>query len=315
MRYHQLRQRADRVREIPLEAVLACRGAWRDAHDKAAWHTEQGPISVTGQKFTNWHRHTGGGKAIDLVMHLAELDFADAVVWLETHFGPAVSQERTGGHSSIPRGKGMEDAQRSDPTREGRPGEAVEHAESRSLRLPARDDRQLQRVRQYLMRQRSLPRGCLEPLIAAGKLYADRRGNAVFLLLGRGQQPVGAELRGTGPRVWRGMAPGTRKDRGCFWSGSADAGGAVLCESAIDAISCSLLFHDAICISTSGARPDPGWMEALIRRGYVIYCGFDTDEVGEAMAQAMMRLHPRVRRLRPPAHDWNDVLTSRRRVP
>lgn len=315
MRYHPLRQRADRVREIPLEAVLACRGAWRDAHDKASWHTEQGPISVTGQKFMNWRRGTVGGKAIDLVMHLAEVDFADAVAWLETHFGRAISQERIGEPYSRPRGTGVEDAQRCAPTREGRADEAVEHAAARPLRLPARDDRQLPRVRQYLMRQRGLPRGCLEPLIAAGRLYADRRGNAVFLLLGRGQQPVGAELRGTGPRVWRGMAPGTRKDRGCFWTGSADVRGAVLCESAIDAISCSVLIPDALCISTSGARPNPGWMEALLRRGYVIYCGFDTDEVGEAMAQAMMRLHPRVRRLRPPAHDWNDVLTSGRRAP
>jgi hypothetical protein len=111
------------------------------------------------------------------------------------------------------------------------------------------------------------------------------------------------------------MAPGTRKDRGCFWTGAADALGVVLCESAIDAISCGGLIPDALCISTSGARSNPGWLRDLIRRGYVIYCGFDTDDVGEAMAQAMIRLHPCIRRLRPPAHDWNDVLTSRRGIP
>jgi len=314
MRFPQLRQRADRVRGIPLEVVLACRGASRDAYDKAQWHTEQGPISLTGQKFRNWRRGTGGGGAIDLVMHLAGLDYPRAVLWLETHFGMAVSGERTWGHSSRPQGKLGPDAERNGPTREGRPGEIGAQGESRPLRLPERDDRQLERVRQYLVRQRGLSPGWLEPLIAASRLYADRRGNAVFLLLGRGQQPVGAELRGTGTRVWRGMAPGTRKDRGCFWTGAADALGVVLCESAIDAISCGGLIPDALCISTSGARPNPAWLEALIRRGYVIYCGFDTDEVGEAMAQAMIRLHPCVRRLRPPAHDWNDVLTSRPRI-
>ena len=42
--------------------------------------------------------------------------------------------------------------------------------------------------------------------------------NTVFLLVvGKAQLPVGAELRGTGPRVWREMAPGTRKDWGYFW--------------------------------------------------------------------------------------------------
>ena len=49
-------------------------------------------------------------------------------------------------------------------------------------------------------------------LITSGRLYADRRGNAVFLLLGKAGQPVGAELRGTSARVWRGMAPRLAKE-------------------------------------------------------------------------------------------------------
>lgn len=179
------------------------------------------------------------------------------------------------------------------------------------MRLPMRDDRQLDRMRQYLVNQRGLAPRWLNPLIDAGRLYADPRGNAVFLLLGKGQRVVGAELRGTGTRSWRGMAPGSQKDRGFFWIGAPDARAVVLCESAIDAISCWALFPQQICISTSGARANPGWLGALWRRGYVIYCGFDADLVGDAMAQAMIRLHPTVKRLRPWAHDWNDLLVSR----
>ena len=41
-----------------------------------------------------------------------------------------------------------------------------------------------------------------------------------------------------------------------------------------------------------------------------ILCGFDADHPGDAAAAQMVALHPTVRRLRPPAHDWNDVLTS-----
>lgn len=314
MRLPHLRQRADRVRGISVDVVLACRGALRDAHDKAVWHTEQGPLSVTDQKFMNWCRGQGGGGAIDLVMHLAELDFPRAVLWLENRFGITVSGERTWGPALRSREKLVTDVPGRGPLRKGQSREAVGDAESRPLRLPERDDRQLERVWQYLAGQRGLPPGGLEPLIAAGRLYADGRGNAVFLLSGRGQQPVGAELRGTSTCVWHGMAPGTRKDRGCFWAGAAEAETVVLCESAIDAISCGTLFPATICVSTSGARPHPGWLPALIRRGYAIHCGFDADEVGEAMAQAMIRLHPSVRRLRPWAHDWNDVLTSRRRI-
>ncbi|NUQ62836.1 MAG: DUF3991 domain-containing protein [Pirellulales bacterium] len=94
----------------------------------------------------------------------------------------------------------------------------------------------------------------LEPLIASGKLYADRRANAVFALVaGKAQQPVGAELRGAASRVWRGMAGGTNKDLGYFWIGVRGSREIVLCESAIDAISCFQIDPDRICVSGPGA--------------------------------------------------------------
>jgi len=144
-------------------------------------------------------------------------------------------------------------------------------------------------------------------------LYADSRANAVFLLVaGKAQRPVGAELRGTGPRAWRGMAPGTRKDLGYFWIGPHGAREVVLCESAIDAMSCCQMEPRRVCISTSGVRADPPWLDGLFARGYEVYCGFDADGPGDAAATRLIALHPAVRRLRPPAHDWNDALTSRR---
>ena len=311
MSFEEFRQRADRVRQTPLEAVLACRGATPDRYDQAKWHTEQGPVSVSGQKFVSWHRSVGGGGAIDLVMHLAAIDFSTAVLWLEDHFGTAASDEgRLRESRGSWQGRAMNTGQASGyPSGEGLP---VANGEPHPLRLPPRDRGQLKRVRRYLVERRCLRAAWLEPLIASGKLYADRRGNAVFLLLGKAGQPVGAELRGTSARAWRGMAPGSRKDLGCFWIGAADAKAIVLCESAIDAISCWGLFPDRIAISTSGARSNPAWLRTLIRRGYAIYCGFDADATGDEMAAAMITLHPHVRRLRPPAHDWNDVLTSRR---
>ena len=140
----------------------------------------------------------------------------------------------------------------------------------------------------------------LEPLIEAGKLYADNRGNAVFLMVaGKANHPVGAELRGTGPRVWRGMAPGTRKDSGYFWVGATGSKRVVLCESAIDAISCSMLYPDRVCISTSGARPNPSWLRLILDRGYEVACGFDADPPGDAASREMIRLYPDIQRLRP----------------
>ena len=296
MNFDDFRRRADRVRELPLETVLALRNAVRDPRDRQKWHTEQGPVSITGQKFTNWHRHPGGGGAIDLVMHLADLDASAAVAWLEQHSPAGHAVAGTAGHHAS---SNQIAALSVPPT--NRTGK---------LRLPARDTSKLRRVQNYLTQHRNLSSLVLEPLIEAGKLYADNRGNAVFLLVaGKANHPVGAELRGTGTRVWRGMAPGTRRDSGYFWVGAKGSKRVVLCESAIDAISCYMLYPDRVCISTSGARPDPPWLRVILDRGYEVDGGFDADLPGDAASREMIRLYPYIQRLRPAAKDWNDVLT------
>ena len=185
---------------------------------------------------------------------------------------------RRGRHRAPPSGKGRS------PLEKPRP-----------LELPVRDDRQLARVRQYLTRRRGLSASLLDPLLASGKLYADRRGNAVFLLMaGKAQYPVGAELRGTGPQAWRGMAPGTRKNLGYFWIGVQGCREIVLCESAIDAISCLQLHPERICISTSGVRANPPWLRGLIARGDTLLCGFDADAPADTAAAHMLALYPAV---------------------
>ena len=299
MNFDDFRRRADRVRQVPLESVLALRHAVRDPRDRHKWHTEQGPVSITGQKFTNWHRSTGGGGAIDLVMHLADVDPGTAVAWLERHW-PA-------GHVTALVVK----QHNSNEQRAALSVPPLNAADK--LRLPTRDAAQLPRVRSYLTRRRKLSPQVLEPLMESGMLYADNRGNAVFLLVaGKANRPVGAELRGTGPRVWRGLAPGTRKDAGYFWLGPQGPERVVLCESAIDAISCHMLYPDRVCISTSGARPNPSWLRVILDHGYQIDCGFDADPPGDAASLEMIRLHSEIQRLRPPAKDWNALLSRSR---
>jgi len=296
MNFDDFRRRADRVRVVPLETVLALRNAVRDPRDRHKWHTQQGPVSITGQKFTNWRRNTAGGGAIDLVMHLAEIDASAAVAWLEQH-SPA---------GCAAAGITAPDASSS---QHAAPSAAPTNLAGK-LRLPESDASKLRRVENYLTQHRNLSSLVLAPLIEAGKLYADHRGNAVFLLVaGKANRPVGAELRGTGTRAWRGMAPGTRKDLGYFWVGAKGSRRVVLCESAIDSISCCMLHPDRVCISTSGARPNPPWLRVILDRGYEVACGFDADLPGDAASREMIRLHPDIQRLRPAAKDWNVVLT------
>jgi hypothetical protein len=216
-----------------------------------------------------------------LVIHLHGLDFKGAVDWLVSHFaGGLLPQE--------PR-----------PLPPASPSE---------LRLPKPDPGQLTRVRDYLIVQRRLPSGLVASLLDSGTLYADARANAVFLLCTEHQVPVGAELRGTTPLGWRGLAPGSRKDLGCFAIPAQPRSTIVLCESAIDAISCFALHPGYRCLSTAGARPNPLWLRPILDQGCQVYCGFDADPTGDAMAAAMIALHPAVQRLRPSQHDWNDIL-------
>lgn len=272
------RARADRLRAVPLSVVLAALEAVRDPHDPAKWHTVRGVLSVSGPKFMNWSRGTGGGGAIDLVMHVQQVGFGQALEWLEQRCGSFPLLQPTTTPQVL------------------------------SLALPTPVTSNWPRIRRYLVEERKLPVVLLEALVQSRTLYADARLNAVFLLQESTGIAVGAELRGATAATWRGMAPGSRKDHGFFGVAAPTSHSIVLCESAIDALSCHALHPDYRCLSTSGARPDPAWLPALISQGLPIYCSFDADPTGDAMARRMQQLHPSILRLRPSAKDWNDVL-------
>jgi hypothetical protein len=276
------REQADRLRGLPLEAVLRSLGAEPDRHDKYKWHTPAGTVSVCGAKFMNWSRGVGGGGAIDLVIQVKDLGFIDALDWLARQVVGAV------------------------------PSAPTVVAPRPAWRLPSADSSHLHGVRSYLADQRGIAPATIDALIRSGVLYADARANAVFLLLGDDNIPVGAELRGTTARSWRGMAPGSRKNSGFFSIPASPSlpPTIVLCESAIDAISCRALHPHCRCISTAGARPNPAWLPLLLAHASDVYCGFDADPTGDDMAAAMIARHPSVKRLRPARHDWNDVLRS-----
>jgi hypothetical protein len=212
-------------------------------------------------------------------MHVRQVGFGQALEWLENHFGAFAPL----GPQAMPQVR-------------------------QCLALPARVAGNWPQVQRYLIEERKLPATLLQSLIPSGALYADARANAVFLLVDSAGTPVGAELRGTTACAWRGMAPGSSKDRGFFAVSATTSQAIVLCESAIDALSCHALHPAYRCLSTSGARPDPAWVPRLIAQGLPIYCGFDADPTGDAMAQRMHDLHPSIRRLRPAAKDWNDLL-------
>jgi len=282
--FEDIRGKADLARNIDLIEVLKRAGGLRDNQDRAKWHTCQGVITVTGQKFMNWTQSVGGGGAIDLIMHLKEWNFRSALSWLLENLSSPVarSPEYVG----------------SKPTAK------------RAFTPPERDYPNLPKVIDYLRYDRCIPTMPINMLIRSGKLYADKRCNAVFLLLGKEKKVVGAELRGTINSRWHGMTPGSKKGLGAFYVKSQNTKKIVLCESAIDTLSYFALHPDCTAASTSGAKPNPAWLPLFIAKGFEIYCGFDNDETGEKAANKMIHLYPMVKRLRPTKHDWNEVLRS-----
>ena len=282
--YEDIKNKAGMVSRIDLKEVLKRTGAIKDNIDKAKWRTCQGVICVTGQKFINWSDGgIGGGGAIDLIIHLKQYDFKTAVSWLFDNF------PISGSHMS----------------------NNIKPAIKPALRLPQKDEKKLSRITNYLKYERFLPPELINFLVKSGKLYADKKANAVFLLLGKEKTVVGAELRGTTTKRWRGMATGSRKDLGCFYIRRSHTNKMVLCESAIDALSCFALNRDFITLSTSGVNPNPAWLTTLINKGFEIYCGFDADETGDSLADKMMRRYSSIKRLRPSKHDWNEILQSK----
>jgi len=157
MTYREIGDCAARARGIPLETVLHAMGAAQDRHDKAKWRTARGVISVNGARFMDWGCARGGGGAIDLVMHVGGIGFKDAVAWLWERF------PGSGALVELPQP----------------PPRRVE------FRLPRLCPALHARVVSYLEHERALPRTLIDELAAAGAVYADARGNAVFVLLGK----------------------------------------------------------------------------------------------------------------------------------
>lgn len=309
--YYNIKLKADLARNIYLKEILKFTGALQDRLDKNKWHTPEGVISVTGTKFMNWNQCSGGGGAIDLAIHLNKCDFKTAVHWLCNNFlsSEIKTSERI---DSVSKGA-LQPKAAFCAVPPGAPpsGAASPCSTVVPVKLPPRDNTRLTQVIHYLRYKRRIPLSLITDLIYRGSLYSDNRANAVFLLLGKEKRIVGAELRGTTETSWHGMSPGSRKDLGYFYITNKNPKKILICESAIDAISYWTMHPDYMTISTSGISPNPVWLKLFINnKGSRIYCGYDSDEAGNKLARQMIDLHPSVKRLRPPLHDWNDVLRA-----
>ncbi len=159
--------------------------------------------------------------------------------------------------------------------------------------------------------------------------YADDFQNAVFVRhemvdsQWRRGDITGASMRGTWSEQhpFRGMAPGTVRDKGWFWlgTGRGQISRVMLTESPIDTMSLAMLDKQSrtqsgvtiyLSVDGSGALPVEA-LRAVMQRGGKVNIAFDADKPGELMSWRVAQQLPGTERLWPRrSKDWNDQLTG-----
>jgi hypothetical protein len=309
-----LQEIADEVRDADLETVAANLGLDLDRHDKHKWRDGDHIISISGPLFMDWLADKGGRGAIDLVMHVQEVEFKEAVEWLserDLSQRPMPIRTHTREEDSEPRWRSL--------------------SAGDSLEMPAANNQRWNAVREYLVETRKLPAVLVDRLHERGLVFADDHQNAVFVRHSltdntwvRGEV-TGASLRGTWgeDNHFHGLAPGSTRDQGWFWigTGSGPVRRVLLTESPIDAMSLALLDKErrvqpgvTIYLSTdgSGAAPTEA-LSLVLQQGGQVMVAFDADQTGETMAWRLAQTLPEVTRLSPQVgKDWNAQLTQGR---
>ncbi len=291
------KEAAARLRELPLEAVAQALGCYKSpktvAKDKHLWESPAGKISIDGSKFFNQESGVGGGGAFDLVMHIQDCKYAEALAWLRDEFDPAAAVQAA------------VDAARIKAESE------VEKAPPKPFKAPEHDERHWPRVREYLTTVRALAGALVDQLRSAGWLGADYRKNAFFLKQD-GNRTTSAELKGTGRSLYSGSIG--RSSEGVFIvEGGTDK--LAVCEAPIDAISYVQMHPQSTAIAVGGSGKWRAAINYLVKyrdRFLDVVCASDNDKAGKDMADNLGLPHE------PPAApygDWNEALQAQTAAP
>ncbi len=290
------------LRDLPLEDVAYNLGLDPDYNNKHKWKGHGHIISITDSKFYDFSgEQRGGGGAIDLVMHVKECNFRQAVAWLGDRFGESGMIGAVTFHA-------LNEAQQiaiSEPVPFFTP--------------PEPDEKRWQAVQHYLTIVRKLPENLVQALRDRSLVYADSKQNAVFIMRSLDGDVTGAFLRGTVGKdnTFIGLAAGTKRNAGWFYvqSGTEDdlIQRAVLTKSPIDALSVSVMEQPqqqrTLYLAVDSARSLP--VEFLSKIPKVV-AAYDNDIAGNETARLIKQLLPQTTRLKPKAKDWNEELAKRR---
>ena len=177
---------ADQVREIPLREVLTLYGfEAKPEGSTLRARSEHHNIVVTGRRWFDNKAGVGGAGAIDLLIHIAKVDFSAACRSLAGHFRPAATSQRA---LSFP----MSRQQPAHPERKSFEELAAIYA--------VRDETKWPIARAYLVEKRKIAADLVDGLYQAGMIFANNHSpNPSLVFLHRDCLGVvrGASLRDT----------------------------------------------------------------------------------------------------------------------
>lgn len=297
----QLKHTLNQLRDLPLPDVAWHLGLIKSKDNK--WKGEKHSINIDKSKWYDFHpsQEKGGGGAIDLVMHVNDCDFKEAVAFLNDRFG--------------------EEKMLASVTHHARDNaKYIVKSESIQQFKPAIDINNWQQIQNYLTSNRGLPQTLVEKLHEQELIQADSNQNAVFIMRSLKGEIEGAFLRGTKGEnnKYMGYAKYTKRDKCWFYiqnggQSISDVERVVLCKSPIDALSITQIELIAgarnnnkkvstIYMAADSAESLP--VEYLKSIPHVL-CAFGNDEAGDSLASATQSILPNAQRMTPAAIDWN----------
>jgi hypothetical protein len=299
---------ADKVRGIPLRDVLEHYGfeikpEGRTLRAKSQHHN----IAVTGTRWFDNKAGLGGGGAIDLVIHLAKVNFSAACRSLADEFLPLAA-----GQTALSFPKSWQEP--SHPERKSFEELAAIYA--------LREDSNWPIARAYLIEQRKISPPLVDELHARGSIYAnDHRPNPSLVFLHRDQHGKlhGASLRDTRHQSLFRPCLGNKVTAWFSVGDPADVDRIAAVESPIDALSYYSLFGcrggRLAVVSCAGATVPRELMLQGYDRRQAFVIALDNDPAGQrgrqkALDETMDWVGFKLSLDCPKLNDWNDDLIA-----
>ena len=170
------------------------------------------------------------------------------------------------------------------------------------------------RVIAYLCKRRGLENRLVISLIKQGKLWQDTNGNCNFVIADWNEQPIGAEIVGTGDTRFKNV---TEHSGYGFHLICGEPTEALYFESAIDLLSCYQIFKDKfthhILVSMGGLNSSVITELKEKRPSLKHWLCVDNDQAGNKLIFKMKSADKEIHTFQPPKQykDWNEYLMKK----